>query len=126
MTKSTKIALAAVAGIVAGMLLAPKSGEETRRGLKQKVLRARGYANAKKAQAREAVDEVGDTFRESAARTAREMIDMADSVRGSASKVLLEADHLGGEAKTRASRVVKDNRRTADQTKKTAKKVFAP
>jgi len=126
MTKTTKLVLAATAGLVAGVLFAPKSGEETRKDLKRKMMRARGYADEKTTQAREAVEEVGTSFKESATRTAQEMIEMADSVRGSASKILKETDLLSGEAKTRTSRAVKDNKRSVDQAKKTARKVLAP
>lgn len=47
----------AVAGVVAGLLLAPKSGEETRRDLKRYARRAEEEVLAKAREARAALDE---------------------------------------------------------------------
>lgn len=47
----------AAAGVVAGLLLAPKSGEETRRGLKGYARRAEEEALEKAKEARAALDE---------------------------------------------------------------------
>jgi len=38
MSKAAKVAIAAAAGFVAGILLAPKSGKETRKDLKDKAM----------------------------------------------------------------------------------------
>lgn len=43
MNKAAKVALAAVAGFAAGVLLAPKSGKETRADIKQKAGEAKDY-----------------------------------------------------------------------------------
>ncbi len=48
----------AVAGVVAGILLAPKSGKETRRDLKGYARRAEEEVLEKAKEAREALDEV--------------------------------------------------------------------
>jgi gas vesicle protein len=119
MTKTTKILLAAAAGFVAGVLLAPKSGEATRKDIKRKALYAREYADDKKEQAIAAAREAGLNLKETATRTTREVMGMAESARTS-------ADVLGEEAKTRASRVANDSKRTAGRVKKTAEKVAKP
>lgn len=119
MTKTTKIVLAAAAGFVAGILLAPKSGEATRKDIKRKALYAREYADDKKEQAITAAREAGMSLKESATRTTREVMGMAESTRAS-------ADSLNEEAKTRASRVASDGKRTASRVKKTAEKVAKP
>ena len=47
MSKVIKIVAAAAAGFVAGVLLAPKSGKETRADIKQKAEEAKDYAAGK-------------------------------------------------------------------------------
>ena len=47
MSKTTNVILAAAAGFIAGILLAPKSGKETRQQLKDKAQDAQGRANDK-------------------------------------------------------------------------------
>lgn len=44
MSKIVHVVLGAAAGFVAGILLAPKSGKETREDIKQKALEAKDYA----------------------------------------------------------------------------------
>ena len=52
----------AVAGVVAGLLLAPKSGEETRRAVKGYARRAEEEVLEKAKEARAALDERGKHF----------------------------------------------------------------
>lgn len=91
MGKAGKItlAIAAVGGFVAGILLAPKSGKETREEIKAK-------ANAKKAEAHDKFDQVKDA----AKRTGKQVEDLAD------------------DAKDRAAKIADDAKKTAENLKK--------
>ena len=55
--RCTRILRGAVAGVVAGLLLAPKSGEETRRALKGYARKAEEEVLEKAKEARAALDE---------------------------------------------------------------------
>jgi gas vesicle protein len=127
MHKTAKVALVAAVGFVAGMLLAPKSGTETRRDLKIKANRAKLYAQGKSEKAKMAADEARGTLKTSVAGVNREAAGMAKSTRASAEKVsnvaTVEAEKLADEAKTRGIRVAGTAKRTAAKVKKTAAKV---
>lgn len=101
-----KVIFAAIAGAVAGLLLAPKSGKETREDLKVKAL------DAKKKAAHKA-DLVKDVTKENAA-------EVKETMRRAAK----EAAELGEEAKLRASRVAEDAKRTAAQVDKNVRAEF--
>src|SRR6266496_3352867 len=105
MSRATKIIAAAAIGFVAGILLAPKSGKETREDLKNKALGAKDYADDKARKVKTAAMEAGDTLRESAQDVADEAFGMMKSTRRSADVVSDEAEKLSTEAKGRATRV---------------------
>lgn len=107
MSKALNSLLAVAAGFAAGILLAPKSGKETREDIKAKALETKDRAGEK-------ADEAKDVLKEGAAKAEAEMRGMAKSVKKSAGTMAAEANYLGHEAKERASRV-------ADKTKKDAK-----
>lgn len=107
MSKALNTVIAAAAGFAAGILLAPKSGKETREDIKAKALDAKGVAEEK-------ADEAKEVLKEGAAKAEVEARGMAKSVRKSAETVAAEANFLGHEAKERAGRV-------ADKTKKDIK-----
>ena len=107
MSKTINAVIAAAAGFAAGILLAPKSGKETREELRAKALETKGVVDEKASKATE-------VLKEGAAKAESEARGMADSVRKSAGTVAAEATYLGNEAKERASRV-------ADKTKNAAK-----
>jgi gas vesicle protein len=107
MSKAINTLVAAAAGFAAGILLAPKSGKETREDIKAKALETKDRAAEKAGEATE-------VLKESASKAEAEMRGMAKSVKKSASTMAAEANYLGHEAKERASRV-------ADKTQKDAK-----
>lgn len=108
MSKAFNTLIAAAAGFAAGILLAPKSGKETREDIKAKALDAKGEAEKQ-------ADRAVDVLKDSAAKAEAEARGMAKSVKKSAETVAAEANFLGHEAKERAGRV-------ADKTKQSAKK----
>lgn len=107
MSKAINTLVAAAAGFAAGILLAPKSGKETREDIKAKAIEAKDKAEGK-------ADEAKEVLRESAAKAEVEARGMAKSVKKSAGTMAAEANYLGHEAKERMGRV-------ADKTKQDAK-----
>jgi gas vesicle protein len=68
MSKMSKIAVAAAIGVAAGMLLAPKSGKETRKDLKKKVDATKKYVGDKTEQAKDMVNEAKAAMNETPTR----------------------------------------------------------
>lgn len=114
MSKVVKVIGAAAAGFVAGILLAPKSGKETRADIKDKASDAKHYAGEKADQVKGAVSDGVESMKQGAGKVGDEAKHFAKSARDSASVVGKEAGKLGDEAKTRAGRL-------ADEAKKNAK-----
>lgn len=107
MSKALNSLVAVAAGFAAGILLAPKSGKETREDIKAKALETKDRAEEK-------AGEAAEVLKESAAKAEVEARGMAKSVKKSASTMAAEANYLGHEAKERANRV-------AEKTKQSAK-----
>ncbi len=122
MGKVTSVLAAAVAGFVAGVLLAPKSGASTRAELKHKADTVRGFADAKAADLQVVADEASVSVKQSINRTGKEASELTKSAKKSATVVVGEANKLRGEARTRASRVASDAKRTAKTVQKNAEK----
>lgn len=122
MSKVVKTVAAAAIGFAAGILLAPKSGKETREDIKVKAGETKGKARVKANQAKEAADDAKKHFRSGADKVEHEARGMFDSAKKSAGVVAGEAGSLKGEAKERGSRVVETSRSTAAQTKSDAEK----
>lgn len=122
MSRVAKIILAAVGGFVAGVLLAPKSGAETRKDLQKQVKKAAGSAEVKANQAKAAARESAKTVSHSAKDVEAEVVAFGTSAKATADKIAAEAAELGGEARRRGARVVETARTTAktvaDDTKK--------
>jgi gas vesicle protein len=122
MSKSLlKIITVAAAGFAAGILLAPKSGKETRKDIKNKALEAKKYADEKADLAKEIGAEGLATVKTSAKHAGDEASEFAKSTKASAKVVAKEASKLGAEVKLRTKRVAADAKRTAKQVKKDAK-----
>jgi gas vesicle protein len=68
MSKMTRLAVVAAMGVAAGILLAPKSGKETRNDLKKKVESTKKYVGDKAEQAKDMVNEAKETFNETPTR----------------------------------------------------------
>lgn len=122
MTNPVKILLAAAAGFAAGILLAPKSGRETRQDIMDKANDARDYAGKKADQVKKAAHEGAKTLKQSADKAGEELSGMAKSARDSATVMRDEAGRLGEEAKVRASRVGDNAKQTAASLKAEAQK----
>lgn len=95
MSKVAPVILAAVTGFVAGILLAPKSGKETREDIKRKTLEARDYA----------VETAGVVRDKAAAGYA--------AARAGASEVGKEASEFAKRTGKRAGVVARDAKKTA-------------
>lgn len=114
MNKGINIIAGAAAGFIAGMLLAPKSGKETRQDIKNKAHKAKKAADEKAEHMKGAVKEGMTTFRNSAKDAGEELNDFAQSAKDHAARVADEAKDLASEAKQRASRVADNARNTRD------------
>jgi gas vesicle protein len=113
MSKLFKLAVATVAGFVAGILVAPKSGKETRADLKKKA-----------GELKEVAQEGGETVKKGAGKVGNEAAAFGRSAKATAEKIAAEAAELGGEARTRARRVADDTKDTAKTVKEDAEKRF--
>ena len=126
MSKAIKIALAAAAGFAAGILLAPKSGEQTRNDIKHKALRVKKYATGRADEAREVALDMQDDLKESATLAGEEARGFARSAQTSVEKVgrnvSEESEKLTEEAKIRAARVGASAKRTVLKAKDKAEK----
>lgn len=116
-----KVATLAAAAFAAGILLAPKSGKETRKDIKDKALETKKYAAKKAHLAKDIGSEGLATVKTSAKHAGDEANEFAKSTKLSAKVVAKEASKLGAEAKSRAKRVATDAKRTAEQVTKDAK-----
>ena len=110
MSKALNTILAAAAGFAAGILLAPKSGKETREDIRVKALETKDAAS-------ESADKAMQVARESAAKAEVEARGMARSVQKSAKTIAAEANFLGHEAKERAGEVAEKTKQSANSKK---------
>jgi gas vesicle protein len=106
MSKLLNTIIAAAAGFAAGILLAPKSGKETREELRAKALETKERVDEK-------AEEAAEMLKEGAAKAEVEARGMAESVKKSAGTVAAEANYLGHEAKERVGRVVEKTKPAA-------------
>lgn len=109
MTKVTNVVIAAAAGFVAGILLAPKSGKETREDLKNKALDAKEYAvetadrvKVKAAHGyavvREGAGHIGEEVTGFVGRARHSVEEVADDAKKTGRKVAKEAEQTGRRA----------------------------
>lgn len=115
MGKGANVIAVAAAGFIAGMLLAPKSGKETRQDIKNKALEAKKAANEKAEHMKEHMKAGMTTFRHSAKDAGEELTDLAHSAKEHAGRVANEAKDLAVEAEQRANRVVDNVRMARDE-----------
>lgn len=125
MTKMTKMLAAVAIGFAAGVLLAPKTGAETRKELKAGVKRTKKFLSGKADEAKMAAYDAHDTLMDAVDEVGDEAIAMTQSAKVSAKKVsreaTVEAKKLQAEAKTRASRVATTAKKTAGKIVRDAK-----
>ena len=116
MKKLLGVVAAAAAGYVAGVLFAPKSGEETRKDLKARKDELVDKATVKKEQAKEVFGESSETVKKGAADISDEATDFGKKASTSASRIGKEAKSIGTQAKRSLGRA-------ADTATKTGKDV---
>ncbi|MET0980134.1 MAG: YtxH domain-containing protein [Candidatus Saccharimonadales bacterium] len=91
MNKGANIIAVAAAGFIAGMLLAPKSGKETRQDLKTKALDAKKAARIKAEDLKHAMKAGVNTFHHSAKDAGEEISDLAESAKYKADRIAEDA-----------------------------------
>jgi gas vesicle protein len=121
MSKTMKVIVAAALGFAAGILLAPKSGKETRQDLKDKANDKKDLLDAKVEQVKGAVRDSVVSLKQGAGNVGVEAEELATSARASAVKLSKEATKLGVEAKVRGKRVAKEAKQTARLVKQDVK-----
>ena len=122
MSKVVKVALAAVAGFAAGVLMAPKSGKETREDIKKKADVAKQLATEKAEQVKSAVKDGSGSLKKGAGKVEKEAKGMAKSAANSGKVVRDEAERLAEEAKLRGERVADDAKKTLGDLRKDVKR----
>jgi gas vesicle protein len=121
MSKTMKVIVAAAIGFAAGVLLAPKSGKETRQELKDKATDKKEQLDAKVEQVKGAVRDSVASLKHGASNAGVEAEELATSARSSAQKVSKEAAKLAHEAQVRGKRVAKEAQQTARLVKEDVK-----
>lgn len=121
MSKLMKLVVASVAGFAAGVLLAPKSGKETRAELAKQAKKAKKQAAKKAELLKDVADDSKDTIIHSADAAGKEAVEFGRSAKATAERIAAEAAELGGEARTRARRVAHEAKAAADAIQKEAK-----
>jgi gas vesicle protein len=91
MGKFLAVVAGAAAGFVAGVLLAPKSGKETRQDIKDKATEYKGKANAGVAEVKKGAEHVKDELVDSAEVMKDIATDAAGGVKRTATRVKDEA-----------------------------------
>lgn len=116
MKKVLGFVAAAAAGYVAGVLMAPKSGEETRRELRVKKAELQQKAAAKSEQVKEVLDESTQTVKKGVGAIGDEASRYSKRASVSTSRIAKEATQLGTQTKRSLGRA-------ADTAAKTGKGV---
>lgn len=120
--RTGKIIIAAIGGFVAGVLLAPKSGADTRKDIKKQVKRVQQDAEHKLDEAKAVARDGAKTVKHSAKEVEGEVTAFGASAKATAEKIAAEAAELGGEARTRGTRVAQTAKTTAQSVADDAKK----
>ncbi len=110
--KPPKVLIAAGIGFIAGLLFAPRSGEETRKELRVRTDEAREKAMLKAEQVKGAVRDGYHSVRSGADDLKDQAKDLAGSIRGSADRIGDEAKNTASETRERA----RSARATAEET----------
>lgn len=92
MAKVLTVAALTVGAFVAGLLLAPKSGKETRQDIKDKVDEYRSKADAGMAEVKKGASHVKD-----------EIVEGAENLKGAADDAAKNAQHIAGRVKKEVS-----------------------
>lgn len=122
MSKSLTVVVAATVGFVAGILLAPKSGKETRREIKEKAADAKKIADIKADQVKATVKDSVKAIKSGSKEVSTQAQAFASSAKSSAERVGSEVKDLSSEAKERVSGAAQTARQTAKTIQHDAKK----
>lgn len=114
LNKLASITIAAAAGFVAGILLAPKSGKETRQDIKEKAHEAKDYVSDKAGRVKHAAHDSYESIREGASDIGGEFTKFTHRTKPTVEKIAREA-------KTSGSSIVEKAGRTSRQVKKDIK-----
>lgn len=114
MPKLVKLVVAAVTGFVAGVLVAPKSGKETRKDIKKAAESARDKVLEETDKVKDVAEDGVKIAKHGAGIVADEAVAFGKSAKASAGRVAGEAVKLSGEAGDRARRVADGTKRTAE------------
>lgn len=118
MGKGANVVAVAAAGFIAGMLLAPKSGKETREDLMNKAHDAKKAAGEKAEHMKHSMKDGMHVFHKGADDAKSELSGFAESAKQHANSVAQEAKELAREAKQRANRVA-DKSKNGSSTNET-------
>lgn len=124
MSRMMKVILAAVGGFAAGVLLAPKSGAETRKDIHKQVKKAQKIAETKAGQAKSAAHDGAKIAKVGAKDVETEVAAFGASAKATAQQIAAEAAELGGEARRRGAHVMETTKQTAKTVASDAKKHF--
>lgn len=113
MKKLLGFVAAAAAGYVAGVLMAPKSGEETRRDLKEKKAELEQKAAVKSEQVKEVMHESGQTLRSGVDALGDEASRFGKKASVSTARIGKEATQLGSQAKRSLGRAAETATKTS-------------
>lgn len=92
MSRMINVLTAAIGGFIAGILLAPKSGKETREDLMNKAREAKDVATEQVDRVKDGVKEGYESMRSNAQDAAKEAKEFGQSVKQSASDLKAEAE----------------------------------
>jgi gas vesicle protein len=105
MGKGANVVAVAAAGFIAGMLLAPKSGKETRKDIMDKAHDAKRAAGEKTEHLKEHMKDGMHVLHKGATDVSSEVADFANSTKRRANRVKGEEKGMFEEAKARAERI---------------------
>ncbi len=112
----------AAAGFAAGVLLAPKSGKDTRTDIKNKTDEAKKYAADKTEEVKASVKRGVEAAKKGAKHVSEDAADLADKAKVRAERVAKEAKALGNEAKAAATKASREVKKTAKDVKSEVEK----
>jgi gas vesicle protein len=110
-----KLVAAAAVGFVAGVLLAPKRGEETIEDIKRKALDAKDYADAKAERLQRVAQRGYATLRSGAEDIGEEVGEFVTHAKTSGAKLSREAKTRGKRVATKAETTGRRVRRQAEE-----------
>lgn len=114
MGKATTVALIAIGSFVAGILLAPKSGKETRQDLKEKADEYKAKAKSGLKEVKKGADVVKDEIAEGADSVRKIAKDASHDLKDTAGRFKTEAS---ARAKTIGEEVKQTSRHTREATR---------